>query len=501
MDGHTVLYRGSLKSCNYQCSYCPFSKRPGQNKDKLNRELRNDREQWFSFVKMISENAEKYNVRSVMITPYGEALIHPWYWEGLSRLCGRGDIEAAGAQTNLSFPVEPFFELFRKGGGKPERLRLWATFHLEMTSVDVFAKKCAELSGLGIRLCAGAVGVPENMELIKRLRRKLPEGIYLWINRMDGMRRAYTPKETSGFLEIDPYFYRELLPHPANDAECRGRMFLEADDRMRACNLAPAQKRGVKELSEGEALSAPVCGRRRCSCYLAYGGRDNFMNQAMFGPYPLFRIPRRPRAVFFDVAGTLIPGEGRDDGIPAETAEGLAALKKEGAALLFATTLPYGEAIRRCRNVRGLFCGGIFAAGAHLFLEKDGNRKEYFYFLDETCLSFLKPLERKYGCRILALKKGGRCYKITLLRARRMPWREDEAEELFDVLPKKIRDGMRYLIEANCLQMVSAYADKAGGVKKLCEWLSVSLEETYAAGDSAEDVKMMELCGRRAKER
>ena len=501
MGGYTVLYRGSLKSCNYHCSYCPFSKRSGGDRDVLNRELRNDRKQWFSFVKMLLERVEATNIRALMVTPYGEAMIHPWYWEGLAQLSRHDGIDAAGAQTNASFSIEPFFELFQKAGGKPEKLRLWATFHPEMTSVSAFAEKCTGLWELGVQLCAGAVGAPENMELLKQLRKELPEGIYLWINRMDGMRRAYTPKETSGFSEIDPYFYRELLPHPANEKECAGRMFLEADGRIRTCNIAPVQKRGLKEVPVWETLPAPVCGRKRCSCYLAYGGRDNLMNQALFGPYPLFRIPRRPKAVFFDIMGTLVSDAGASDGISAETVAGLSSLKKEGAVLLFATTLPYGEAVRRCRNVRSLFCGGIFAAGAHLFLEKDGKTREYFYYLDDVCLSFLKPLERKYGCRILTLKNGGRCYKITLLRAHRKPWREKEARELFEALPEEIRNGMRYLIEENCLQMVSAYADKAGGVKKLCEWLCVSPEETYAAGDSAEDVKMMELCGSRTEDR
>ena len=41
---HMILYRGSLKSCNYRCNYCPFSKHP-----RSERELLRDREQWFRF--------------------------------------------------------------------------------------------------------------------------------------------------------------------------------------------------------------------------------------------------------------------------------------------------------------------------------------------------------------------------------------------------------------------------------------------------------------------
>ena len=35
LEGRMVLYRGALKSCNYRCGYCPFSKHPQSERELL----------------------------------------------------------------------------------------------------------------------------------------------------------------------------------------------------------------------------------------------------------------------------------------------------------------------------------------------------------------------------------------------------------------------------------------------------------------------------------
>ena len=81
MDSHMVLYRGSLKSCNYRCSYCPFSKKPLSEK-----ELEKDREQWNTFTGTFRANSRRLGTGALMVVPYGEALIHSWYWEGMAHI-------------------------------------------------------------------------------------------------------------------------------------------------------------------------------------------------------------------------------------------------------------------------------------------------------------------------------------------------------------------------------------------------------------------------------
>ena len=112
MSRHMLLYRGSLKSCNYRCSYCPFSKHP-----QSQRELEKDREQWQSFLKSYPQKAAALNLGALMVVPYGEAMLYPWYWEGLAQISALAQTDAVGMQTNLSFCAETFLDCYQKAGG------------------------------------------------------------------------------------------------------------------------------------------------------------------------------------------------------------------------------------------------------------------------------------------------------------------------------------------------------------------------------------------------
>lgn len=502
MDKRMILYRGSLKSCNYHCSYCPFSK----HRMSVG-ELEKDREQWFSFLHAFCRDAAGMQVRALMIVPYGEALVHPWYWEGLAQLTALPWTDAAGAQTNLSFSMDIYQKRFVQAGGRPQKLRLWATFHPEMTTVSDFAARCQALLQAGVTLCAGAVGVPDNLALLRRLRGALPPEIYLWINRMEGLGRAYTEAEREAFLEIDPYFGRELAPVAADVSLCAQRLFVEGDGRLHTCNISP-----VLPGRWGGRFPAPRCGRKRCSCYLAYGGRSDFMNRMLFGDYPLFRIPRRPRAVFLDVEGTLVPGggggvemarRGAADGVPDAVLAGLDGLARDGARLFLATTLCRRDAMKRLGRAGRLFQGGIFAGGAHLVWEEGGRIRERFLTLEENAARLFaerEDLNRQYGFRTLVYRSGAGCYKITLLRPVHKPWTEQEAEAVFrafrqtECSGKAGGDKTRCLVEGSCMQIVSAQAGKAAGVRMLCQRLSIPPEKAFAFGDSPEDAEMVQIC-------
>ncbi len=102
MDKNTIVYRGSLKSCNYHCSYCPFSKHKMSD-----RELEKDRECWTAFCESVKKRVNTFSIGAVFITPYGEALIHHWYWEGLaclSNLEGIPGIPGIWPRRPQSFP-------------------------------------------------------------------------------------------------------------------------------------------------------------------------------------------------------------------------------------------------------------------------------------------------------------------------------------------------------------------------------------------------------------
>lgn len=487
-----VLYRGSLKSCNYGCSYCPFSKHRGSG-----REYDRDRDQWFRFVESLLENGGKAPERStgaVMVVPYGEALIHDWYWQGLGRLTAGTSLDCAGAQTNLSFSVSRSVDLYREAGGQTGKLSLWATFHPEMTDVETFADQCLRVRREGIRICAGAVGVPENLESIRRLRQLLPRDMYLWINKMDGMERPYTASERQEFEKIDPYFSRELAAVEADESRCRNRFFVESDGRVRRCNISRVLTENWYDRLPGQKSQMRAgCGRKRCSCYLAYGGREDVMNRILFGSYPVFRIPRKMKAVFLDIEGTLIP-RGETE-ISSFAKRDLELLARQGTGLFFATTLPVREARKRCRALWPLFSGGVFAGGAHMVLREEKGEKEVLYPMDRRWLRIMREEGRNRRVRVLAWERRGILYKITLLRPRQLPWKEDEIREVSENCDNRGEGQVRVFAEDCCLQVVPYTASKAEGVKTLCLWLGISLSEAAAAGNSAEDEEMLRITG------
>lgn len=486
MGRRMLLYRGSLKSCNYHCSYCPFSKHAMSK-----RELEKDSVQWREFVQRVTEQAEELELKALLVTPYGEALIHPWYWEGLADLSALPAMDAVGAQTNLSFAVEEALDTYVSRGGTCQKLHLWATFHPEMTSVEEFVTKCNKVRERGAVICAGAVGVPAQIPLLQKLRKELPEEIYLWINRMDGLKRPYTLPEKEAFLEIDPYFLRELSPPAADVSKCGERLFVEGNGRLRTCNISRDLIECQEELWEEKRWPDAACDRRRCSCYLAYGGRNDLLNSVIFGPYPVFRVPRRPKAVFLDLMGTIVQEDAAF--VSPSILAGIIGLYEDRIPLFFATTLPYEEAAKVGKDVWPFFQGGVFAGGAHLLLTDQAHPKEQIYQIAEDILPEIERTKKQYGYRVLTYQREGQLYKITLLRSRHKPWDEQEAETL--AREWKLHDrGMRYIVEGACLQLLSDQAEKALGVRTLCTWLKILPEQAVALGDSAEDYEMMRLC-------
>lgn len=517
MAKQMVLYRGSLKSCNFSCSYCPFSKHKSTE-----RQLLKDKEQWIRFCRSIEKMAyeetpdlyvtpqnpvfSQPKTGAVMVVPYGEALLHPWYWEGLGLLSALKGIEAAGAQTNLSFLLKDSLRLFDQAGGQRHKLRLWATFHPEMVSVSRFVRQCRELQKEGVQLCAGAVGVPENLDLLRSLREELPKELYLWINPMDGLKRPYTEKELASFRAIDPWFSNESAYKKSDPSQCQNRLFVEGSGALRLCNISRTSKFNWYEAADFRAFFAsPACGRSVCSCYLAYGGRRDYEHGFAFGRYPLFRIPWKPKAFFLDLDGTLIP-EGKTGPVP-ETLEQLQRLSKD-CLLFLATSLPFKEAFKQCCGFFHLFSGGVFAGGAHILL-KGAEKKELFIPLDPAlppmvtaCLELFKNNEeagagantsrKKAKIRLQIYVNQQAVYKITLSKPPGKAWDDKE----FQALKARLSGcSFRCFIEKNCLQIVAPGADKGQGVKALCHMLGILPGDTAAVGNSEEDIAMFKVCG------
>ncbi len=280
-----IYYRGSLAFCNYDCSYCPFSK----NRESL-RQRERDGQQLSRFVRKMAQ--ERFH-GAVQIVPYGEALIHAHYWQGMAELSALSGIQAVGAQSNFSFPVADMLERFLECGGNMKKLRLWGTFHPEMTSVEAFLLQCDRLRDAGVSFCVGAVGVPVQLELLRELRSRLDRSVYFWINKMDGLGRPYTAEERQACLELDPFFSLELRHIPADAAACGDALLVQGDGTVRPCiNCHAAMGHLYTDGLSG--LARKVCTRKVCECYLCYGNRSDLREMQAFSPYAGFRIPRDP---------------------------------------------------------------------------------------------------------------------------------------------------------------------------------------------------------------
>lgn len=485
MARRMLLYRGSLKSCNYSCSYCPFAKH------KLSgEELHRDKENWLRFCSVFKRRNELFG--AVMLVPYGEALIHPYYWEGMAQLSQLDSLEAIGAQTNLSFSVYEHLQIYKKAGGKIEKLRLWATFHPEMTTIPQFISQCEKLVSQSISFCVGAVGVPRQIPLLIKLRKALPESVYLWINRMDGLKRCYTKEEITAILEIDPYFNQELHWKKGEVSQCRDRLFLEADGSMRLCPLnKPVAKNWYTCPNASPILS---CDKKQCSCYLAYGGRKDYKNQMEFGRYPLFRILWKPKAIFLDLDGTLLSEHSENE--ISEEWMSFIRQKAQDCHLILATSRPLKDAAKKCPELLPFLSGGIYSSGAHvaLFGQEGIDRKESFSYIDECSWlpHLLSYAEQKKSRVIMYRDKASRLYKITLLKPRMQKWKQEEIETVTNLPTLK---QIRYFIEGNCFQLLNSRSNKGMGVLKICEFLGIHPFHTAAIGNSEEDLPMFRTCG------
>lgn len=293
-----IYYRGSLDFCNFSCSYCPFSK-----KKESKQVLQRDRKELFRFVHEIIRTG--FN-GAIQIVPYGEAMLHEYYWEAMAELSRHEKIQAVGAQSNFSFPVERMLRVFVDAGGRREKLRLWGTFHPEMIGLDDFLAQCRILQEAGILFCVGSVGVPGNIRILQKLRERLEDEIYMWINKMDGLGRRYTKEEIRLFAEIDPCFELELRrfqPHhtgsyadPSKGLPCRDSLLIEGGGRIRPCVLC---RQSMGDLYKDGWMNLPEksCSRKVCDCYLSYGSRSDIPELSVFCPYPAFRIPGKEKEI------------------------------------------------------------------------------------------------------------------------------------------------------------------------------------------------------------
>ncbi|MEW1724597.1 STM4011 family radical SAM protein [Streptomyces sp. NPDC093109] len=283
----TILYRGPLASCDYDCPYCPFAKRRDSGD-----QLRADRaalERFAGWAARPADDGPADDRLSVLFTPWGEGLTRSWYRRTLVGLSHLPHIRRVAIQTNLSCRTGWLAD------ADPAKLALWCTYHPGQTPYDRFLAKAHELTALGIRFSVGVVGLDDHLEQARRLRAELPAHVYLWVNAADGHR--YTDEEAARWTDLDPLFPYSRDPHRSAGLPCRtGESVISVDGEgtVRRCHFVPAELGNLYDGSYRRALAPRACPLAVCDCHIGYVHLETLPLYDVFAGGVLERIPAGP---------------------------------------------------------------------------------------------------------------------------------------------------------------------------------------------------------------
>lgn len=277
----TLLYRGSLVSCNYGCEYCPFAKR-----QQSAAELAVDRQSLERFANWIAEHPQ--HEFSILFTPWGEALIHSWYQQTLAWLSRLPHVRKVAIQTNLSCSLSWIDQ------ANPDCLALWATFHPEWSKLDRFLEQCHDLHDHRIRFSVGVVGFPRFRAAMTELRQQLPQTVYLWINAVKAELPHLTADDRAFFQSIDPLYDLNTYHYPSLGKSCRaGKTVISVDGEgtMRRCHFIKAAIGNIYDPAFETALLERPCTNETCHCHIGYVHLDYLELDRVFGSGILERVP------------------------------------------------------------------------------------------------------------------------------------------------------------------------------------------------------------------
>lgn len=464
-----IYYRGKLNSCNYACSYCPFGKK--SHSTSVSSSISLDEQAWHRFITAIEQ--WEGEPLQLFIIPYGEALIHRYYREGIMRLAALPQVVGISCQTNLSFPAYQWLDELQTAPMLMSKIKLWASFHPEMTSVCKFVRQIHILHQAGMQVCAGAVGNPLSKAILCELRNKLSPDIYLFINAMQGLKTPLSREDIQFFNQLDNLFEYDLRNAPAQWDTCSGgrsSCFIDWKGDIYACPRSQV-KIGNFYQSKELTLSLP-CRRKVCDCYIAFSNLRNHPLQKIMGEGALWRIPEKPvvSTVFFDIDGTLTDTQGN---VPASYATALQFMA-HSTSLYLATSLSMEQARRKLgSSLFNLFKGGVFADGG--LLSFAGQIKCMpIDVLPDICKQATKTTAHEYE---------GRIYKYSMLVS---------GKELREKILARLKERPYQVYHKPPLvTVVHGEANKREGVEHICKTMGYSLKEVLIVGNSLRDWPMM----------
>lgn len=277
----SLLYRGTLASCNYACGYCPFAKK----RDSRAALARDGRE----VVRFTQWVARQVRPVSVLFTPWGEALVRRHYRTAMQALAAMPHVRQVALQTNLSGPLSWLDDMAGR-----EKVGLWCTYHPDQSTLARFLARCARLDAMGVRYSVGVVALQEHLDAIRALRAALPAHVYLWLNAYD--RRGpgyYAPGELVELDAIDPWFALSRRPFPSRGKPClagEASLSVDGDGELARCHFVPERLGNLYVDELEDMLQERPCPRYKCDCYIGYAQRKDLPFQTVFGEGVLARI-------------------------------------------------------------------------------------------------------------------------------------------------------------------------------------------------------------------
>jgi hypothetical protein len=276
----SILYRGSLESCNYGCSYCPFAKKVDSRE-----ELASDAAALDRFVSWVAGRSQ--DDVGILFTPWGEALIRPAYQRAIVELSAMNHVRKVAIQTNLSCDLRWIEATERR------TVALWCTYHPDWVSRAAFLAKVHHLTALGVRVSVGMVAFRRLEAEIQAMRAELDPEIYLWLNAPKSS-ETLTPQEIERFVAVDPHFEWNVVSHPSRGRSCRtGASVVTVDERgdVRRCHFVDEILGNLYDGSFDAALRERPCPNATCGCHIGYVHLDELGLARLYGDGLLERIP------------------------------------------------------------------------------------------------------------------------------------------------------------------------------------------------------------------
>ena len=274
----SILYRGSLLSCNYDCGYCPFAKAKDDRES-----LAKDAAELSRFVEWVTAQTRTINI---LFTPWGEAFIRRYYQDAIVTLGTLPQVGRIAIQTNLSLSNNAIKRC------QSDKLALWCTYHPSQTSLTDFLDKCQYLLKQNIRFSVGMVGNRSELDDIRAMRDALPEEIYLWVNANREEQAAYQAQELALLESIDPLFDYNLHHYPSFGKQCNTGsevITVDGDGNVQRCHFVKQSLGNLYDGSFNETTAA--CPNISCDCHIGYIHMPELKFNRLFEGGLLERIP------------------------------------------------------------------------------------------------------------------------------------------------------------------------------------------------------------------